>query len=73
MTYRIVMNVLGTDPILEEGEARDPVRDARRLLDAFLTKQALPAGGLSTPTPPVFSRLAIEFLAPHGEAVQEPE
>ena len=67
MTYRIVMNVPDTDPIMEEGEARDPVRDARRLLDAFLTKQAIPAGGLSTPVPLVFSRLAIEFLVPEPE------
>ena len=65
--YRIVLDAPDTDPIVEEGEARDPLRDVRRLLDAFLTRQAPPGGGLSTSAPPAFTRLAIELIASEPE------
>ena len=63
LTYTITLEAPDADPVFEAGEARDPVRDVRRLLDAFLTKQAMPAGGLSTHTPPAFSRLMITFTS----------
>jgi hypothetical protein len=63
LTYRITFEVQDQPPVIEEGDVQDPVGAVRHLLSTFLSKQSDSLAGLSTPTSPAFTRLAIEFFA----------